>query len=132
MKTLDTYKASLIISCVFLVLFWFSPWWSYESLDYETQSILAFRGHGAYFSFPTILFWLYLAAMLVGYIGMFLYIKSLRTVFISATVFGIAILPLAGLNVITGTEAFLADISTLLAGVAIGLSFSSNVSESFH
>ena len=129
MKIIDTYKASLIISSVFSVLFWFSPWWAHEALDYETQSILAFRGHGSWFSFPVALFWVYLLAMIAGYVGMFLYIKQLRTVFICATVFGIAILPTAGLSIITGTEAFLADTSTLLAGFAIGLSIFSNISE---
>lgn len=78
-------------------------------------------------------FWLgFLLAGIVSYLGMALFRKGFRIMFLAVFLVPILIAVVGGMNIITGPEVFFADVSTFLAGFAIALSYYTELNEQFY
>ncbi|MCU7852631.1 MAG: hypothetical protein KZQ80_10495 [Candidatus Thiodiazotropha sp. (ex Monitilora ramsayi)] len=131
MRVIHSYWVALAISAVFFILYMFAPW-AYWTLEPGMQSLLSYGGYGALFEIPEWIFWFQLGIALVSYIGMALFRKSFRLIFVLFIVFSLLLSPIYGASVITGIEVFIIDTSTLLAGFAIALSFYTSLNEKFY
>ena len=131
MNYTDLYRAAVISSAVLFVMYVFAPW-AYGTLDPDLQSLLSYRGFGAWFEFSELFFWCYFIAVLIGYAGMFMYRKAFRLWFIAITAFGLLMSFTGGVSVITSIEVFIIDTSTLLSGFIIALSLFSPIKDKFY
>lgn len=131
MKLLHTYWVALAISAVFYIMFMFAPW-SYSLLDPDMQSLLSYGGYGAIFETPEWVFWAQTIITLISYVGMALFRKLYRLLFLVILVVNLILAPIYGASVITGIEVFIIDTSTLLSGFVIGLSFYTRLNEKFY
>ncbi len=131
MNLLKTYQASLIISCLLYVSFWFSPW-LYGYLDAESQQILSYGGIKASIYLPDWFFNIYLALTIISYIGMYLFRKAFRLLFVLVLVVSIPLGTLFGMVVMTGIEAAMLDISNILSGIVIALAYFTELKSKFY
>jgi len=131
MTLLKTYKISVVVSGTLFLAYWFSPW-LYGYLDSETQGILAWGGHKAALNMPEWFWNIFLFAIVASYIGMFLFRKAFRTIFLVVTIISFPITFIGGMSVITGIEVVLIDLSTLLTGFILALAYYSNLKERFY
>ena len=131
MKITQIYRAALIVSAVFFVMYWCAPW-AYGTLGGERQSLLSYNQFGAWFIFPEWFSWVFFIAVLVGYLGMFLFRWLGVWVFLGTLVINLLLSLTAGLSVITAVEVFVIDTSTLLSGFILALVFYSPLKERFY
>ena len=131
MNLLKTYQASLIISCLLYVSFWFAPW-LYGYLDAESQQILSFGGSKSSINLPDWFWNIYLTLTIISYIGMYLFRKAFRILFVSILVVSIPFETLFGMVVITGIEAAVIDISNILSGFIIALAYFTKLKSKFY
>jgi len=131
MNLLKTYQASLIISCLLFVSFWFAPW-LYGYLDAESQQILSYGGIKASIYLPNWVFNIYLILTIISYIGMYLFRKAFRLLFVSILVLSIPLETLFGMVVMTGIEAAMLDISNILSGIVIALAYFTELKSKFY
>lgn len=130
LKTIRAYQASLIVSALLYVSYWFFPW-IYFSFSPELQALLNQSGYRALIVWPEWVWWLFFLLTLSGYIGMFFFKRVLRQVFVLAIIGGILLAPTIGVLVLTGTEALLYDLSLFLKGFVLALSYSSELNKYF-
>jgi len=131
MKLLRIYQASVIISCILYVAYWFSPW-LYGYLDSEVQSVLSWGGYKSAFDLPQWFWNIYLTLNIISYIGMFLLRKVFRALFLILIVVSYPLSSIGGMSVMTGLEVILIDISTFLAGFIIALAYYSDIKNEFY
>ena len=131
MNLLKTYQASLIISCVLYVSFWFAPW-LYGFLDAESQQILSYGGVKSSIYFPDWIWNIYLTLTIFSYVGMFLLRKAFRTLFVLILVVSIPFDTLTGMSVMTGIESAAMTVSNLLSGVVIALAYFTELRNKFY
>ncbi len=131
MNLLKTYQASLIISCLLFVSFWFAPW-LYGYLDAESQQILSYGGIKASIYLPDWFFNIYLILTIISYIGMYLFRKAFRLLFVLILAVSIPLETLFGMVVMTGIEATMLDISNILSGIVIALAYFTELKSKFY
>ena len=131
MNLLKTYQVSLIISCLLYVAYWFAPW-LYGYLDAESQQILSFGGAKASIYFPDWVWNIYLALTIISYIGMFLFRKAFRTLFVLLLVVSLPFDTLTGMSVMTGIEYVALTVSNILSGVIITLAYFTELRNKFY
>ena len=131
MTLLKIYQLSLILSCGSFLAYWYAPW-LYGYLDSETQGILAWGGHKAAIEMPEWFVYIYLVVIMLSYIGMYLFKKAFRTLFLVLTVVSYPLATISGMSVINGVEVAVVDLSTLLTGIIIALAYFSKLNERFY
>ncbi len=131
MKLLKIYQISLIASCLLYLGYWFAPW-LYGYLDSESQGILSYGGIKASFYLPDWFWDLFLVLNLIAYLGMFLFRKVFRTLYVTLIVLSYPLASLSGMVVMTGVEGVIISIVALLDGVVITLAYLTELRNKFY
>lgn len=126
-----TYHLALAISAGFYLLYLLAPW-AYSYLNEELQSLLSYGGYGALLVLPHALWWMFLLATFLGYLGMAFFRNSFRILFLFVLFMSVLFSVIGGASVITGPETFFVDVSTFAAGFAVALSYFTKLNEEFY
>ena len=131
MKLLKIYQISLIASCLLYLGYWFAPW-LYGYLDSESQGILSYGGIKASFYLPDWFWELFLVLNLISYLGMFLFRKVFRALFVALLVISYPLGSLSGMVVMTGIEGVITNIQALMDGVVIAMAYLTELKKKFY
>jgi hypothetical protein len=116
------YKLLIGITVVISVAIWFGAY-TYVFLSEDTKTLLSYSGHGAMISMGGVISWAWFATFMTGILGMLLFKKAFRVLFIMVLLVNMGLLPFFGVLVATGFELMLSDITSILSGVILCLAY---------
>jgi hypothetical protein len=128
-KTL--FRIAVVVGAITYVAYWFLPY-TYGYLDGFTGSLLSYAGHDAIFVGPELLHYAMFASWLVSAVGLLLFRKFARTLFLILVVFTTALSPLLGITVETAGGATLLSIANMADGLVLALAYFSPVKTEFY
>ena len=115
----------------------------FESFSAETQDILSWDGHGGVFDTGTEevsnkelvvvgLAVVLAIAMVIGYLGLFLFKRWGRLTVVIISIIAFLFMPFIGISITPATELLLDDISNIMFGSVIAMSYLPPLSDKFH
>ena len=116
------YKSLIGITAVISVALWFGAY-AYVYLSEDTRTLLSYSGHGAMISMGGVISWAWFATFMVGILGMLLFKKAFRVLFVLVLLINMGLLPFFGVAVVTGFELMLSDITSIFSGVILCLAY---------
>ncbi|WP_092999113.1 hypothetical protein [Thiohalomonas denitrificans] len=125
------FRIAVIAGAVTYVAYWFLPY-TYGYLDTFTGSLLSYGGHDAVFVGPELFHNVIFVAWLVAAVGLLLFRKLARSLFLILVVTTMALSPLYGLSVETAGGATLISIANMADGVVLALAYFSPVKNEFY
>jgi len=125
------YRIAVLTGAVTYSAYWFLPY-TYGYLDSFTGSLLSYAGHAAIFVGPEIFHIAIFAAWLVAAVGLLLFRKTARTLFLVLVVATTALSPLFGVSVETAGGATLIAIANMADGAVLALAYFSPVKNEFY
>ena len=125
------FKSLIFITTLTYVLWFFEPYNISYIYDQDTLRALEWAGFGGNYDYISYVSYVFLVLYLISAIGMLLYLKWARLLFLVLTIASILFTPIAGINVSTTIDSLLQTITGLCDGAILFMSYLSSISINF-
>lgn len=125
------YRTLVIVSLMSFGLYMGLPYFDAAFLNEDEIKVLAWGGYGSIITYPQWLGWVLTFVWIPIAIGMVFFYPIARKVYVLLTVVFIVMNPLSGLMVLTGLQAMVYEITTLLDGAILTMAYFTSINEEF-
>lgn len=125
------FRALVIISTITYLIWFFQFLFGGWLISQRTWDALSWQGDGALLPIPPRLGWLFLLLYVAAAVGLWMFSKSARFVFLMLTAFFIITSPLVGVQVQTALGSFLLQLTNLADGAILVMAYTAPLKERF-
>ena len=131
MDTIRLFRTLVVASLLLYYAFFASFIFSSQLFGDEQASVLAYNGRGALLTLPSLVFWSLQFLWAVSAVGMVLFQRWARTLFVLLTVYSFFGLLAGGLLIQTGSQAALFLLVNLADGAVLFMAYLSSIAPRF-
>ena len=131
-NTLILFRVCVFLEMTSYLIWFFLPFWdSFFLTDKEIQ-VLTFNNYGALINYTDFVINLLLAVYIAILLGLLLFNRIARILYLLYTVMFLLLTPIDGLRAQAGYEAFFLDLSNIFSGVIIVMMYITSLSKKFN